>query len=854
MKKLMVLDGNNLLHRAFYALPIMEMPGGVYTNAVYGFMGMLIRLISDYQPEYLAVAFDLHGPTFRHEKYADYKAGRKPTPEELRPQFQLLKDLLEKIGVPMLGIEGYEADDILGTMAKKASAQGIQVYLVSGDRDVFQLIAPQVNVLYTNRGVTQVDLLDADALQEKYGYRPERVTDMKALMGDSSDNIPGIPGVGEKTAKNLVSHFATLEDILDRPEEILKGAMLKKVQEGKESALLSKELATICTNAPVSADPQALVMPDLHTEQTYRALDELDMKSLIGRLQKGKETAVSKEEEANEAIAFPEAEMLDTEKAIQAWIEQCNPEEPIALTLWPQVELATKGRLARISVRGDLLTPGMELDQVYAVLGKNLQRPVLYFDAKKSMTHMLSLLVTPPPVMHDGMVLAYLLYGEGDMTLPMVHERLFGSAKDGAEALWNIINALLPAIEKDGMGDLYTQIELPLISVLLRLEQEGFSVDAQELRALGVEFEQQMGDIRSEIYELAGEEFNILSPKQLGVILFEKLGLPPTKKTKTGYSTDVDVLEQLSHPIAAKVLEYRALSKLNGTYVDGLLAQIDSGGKIHTVLHQTGTTTGRISSAEPNLQNIPVRTEQGRVIRGVFIASSKDHVLVDADYSQIELRVLAHMSGDENMQEAFRLGQDIHRRTASEIFGVPMDQVTDSMRSSAKAVNFGVVYGISDFGLARNTGISMGEARDFIAMYFDRYPGVKRFMDACITQGKSEGFVTTMMGRRRYLPELSSSNYNRRSFGERAAMNTPIQGTAADIIKLAMVRVDEALRKEGLSARLILQVHDELIVDAPKSEGEQVVTLLRREMEGAAKLSVPLEVDVGIGPNWKEAK
>ena len=855
MKKLLALDGNNLLFRAYYALPPMQTADGRPTNAVYGFMGMLIRLMADTRPDAVAVAFDLHGPTFRHAQFAEYKAGRKPTPEDLIPQFDLLKELLRGIGVSVLEAQTFEADDILGTLSAQAETSGIQALLVSGDRDVFQLIGENTQVLYANRGVTDIDALDAARLEQRFGYAPNRVTDLKALMGDSSDNIPGIPGVGEKTAMNILSHFATLEDALARPEELLKGAMLKKVQAGGDIARLSRDLATIRRDAPITLDMDALRAPDLHNPKVYTALEALNMPSLSQRLRRAETpSAPTQQGPAAERKRWQPLKLLRNQAEAQAFLSDF-PQGPIALTLWPEIEIACGNKQARICLKLDLLSDGFDEEEAYALLARMLEgREALYYDHKGARAHLLSRGIQAPPALDDALIGGYLLYGMDDnRSLAPLSESVFGTAGEGAALLSELCGEMRLRLKADGMEPLYRDIEMPLSDVLFAMEREGFALDAEVLRALGAGYDAQMNGIRESVYNAAGKEFNILSPKQLGDVLFVDLGLPPQRKTKRGYSTDSGVLEALDHPIAQHVLDYRALAKLKSTYVDGLLAVVTPDGRVHTTFHQTLTSTGRISSAEPNLQNIPVRTAQGREIRKAFVPR-EGNVLVDADYSQIELRVLAHMSGDPNMQEAYHLGQDIHRRTAAEIYGVSIEDVTSQMRSAAKAVNFGVVYGISDFGLARNTGISRAEARHFIDTYFERYPLVRRFMDECVAKGKTEGYVATMFGRRRYLPELSSSNYNTRSFGERAAMNTPIQGTAADIIKLAMVRVARAMDQQGFAARLILQVHDELIIDAPQDEVEAIRALLKQEMESVTKLDVPLEADVHTGDNWETAK
>lgn len=850
MDRLVLIDGYSLMHRAFYAIPALS-NDGVYTNALFGFFNMLLKVIGEAKPDYLIVTLDAHAPTFRHGQYAAYKAGRKPMPEELRPQLQMLRDTLDEIGIEKVEMAGWEADDLMGTLSRSAAEQGAESVLVTGDRDSFQLIGERTRVWFTRKGLSEIEDLTPEALEQGYGVRPDQVPDLKGLMGDSSDNIPGIPGVGEKTALKLLAQYDKLEAVLEHGDQI-KGKLGERVRGGAQTALLSKRLATIDRGAPVAFDRQTAVLPA--AEKFVPAFRRLGFRSLLERLNVGP-AAPEETHEAQEN--WGEEENLDTAEAVASFINRrvdafALHRQPDALAI-----ADSDGRRARIALQGDLLSPGLDEQAALQALlpwltGDAVKR---VFDVKAWRTHLFGMgLRMEPPYMDVGLA-GYLLEPSDSASVEKLCDRQLGQPAT-AQGLYRLAEIQREKLRQQGMEKLFDEVEMPLAGVLYDMEREGFRVDRTALTQLQEQFGQKLAELQQAVYEVTGETFNILSPKQLGAVLFEKLGLPAGRKTKSGYSTDAEVLEGLvdAHPAVGLVLQYRAYAKLKSTYVDGLLKLSDDQGLIHTTLNQMVTVTGRISSAEPNLQNIPVRTELGRLMRRVFVPRSADNVLVDADYSQIELRVLAHMAGESNMIDAFLKGEDIHASTAAQVYGVELSDVTPQMRSSAKAVNFGIVYGISDFGLARNIGVTRREAAEFIEKYFAQYPRIKQYMDGCVQLGHEQGYVSTLLGRRRNLPELKSGNYNTRSFGERAAMNTPIQGTAADIIKVAMVRVARALRQEGLQARLILQVHDELIVDAPRDEAERVGALLRREMEHAADMAVPLTVEVKTGNSWYETK
>ncbi len=842
---LLAVDGNSLMHRAFHALPLMD-AGGVYTNAVHGFLSMMLKAAQELSPRYIAVAFDEHAPTFRHTAYAEYKAGRRATPDELRPQFAVIREILSAMQVGVLSVTGYEADDILGTLSKKCQENGLDCVLLTGDRDALQLIGDGTRVLFTRKGITESTLFDAAGVKEYFGVTPEQVTDWKGLMGDASDNIPGIPGVGEKTALKLLNEYTTLENVLEHAGEI-KGKLGEKVRENAELARFSKDLATIRPTAPIDFDLNAFDASRM--AQGLPALRKYQLNGIAGRMEKWAGEAAPAIQETEDAAETP-LEMLSTQEAIAAFLEKTAGLDTAIHVTPTRLTLAVPGAGAEITLQQDMLSSGLLPEEAWAALLPVLDRPLYVHDGKR-LLHLLSQAGLPlPQFAWDTMLGAY-LHNPQEKSYA-----LHCFAKEDASGVLQLAKRQQKELENEGMLGLMRDIEMPLLYVLFDMEQSGFQVDAKVLSALGAQFTRETEELKEQVYQLSGVcGFNLNSPQQLGKVLFETLGLKAGKKTQRGYSTDADTLESLidAHPCIAPILKYRQVVKLNSTYIDALLRKMDASGRVHTFFDQTGTATGRISSSEPNLQNIPVRTPLGREIRKAFVAAP-GCVLADADYSQIELRLLAHLSQDAAMTDAFQKAQDIHTRTAAEVYGVNMTDVTADMRSSAKAVNFGLVYGISDFGLSRNIGVSRKEAAAFIARYFDRYPAIKGYMDEAVRLGYDQGYAVTLMGRRRQLPELKASNANTRNFGERAAMNTPVQGTAADIIKLAMVRVHGALKAHGLKARLILQVHDELIIETPKEEEDQVSALLKQCMEEVAALSVPLVAEVKTGESWYETK
>lgn len=854
LKKLIAIDGNNILYRAFFALPSMMTKSGTPTGAIYGFLSTLFKLVQS-EPDYLLVAFDMSGPTFRHEQYEGYKAGRSETPNDLRTQIPLMKKLLGEMGIKVLECPRFEADDILGTFSRIADERGFFSLLVTGDRDALQLIGPNTHVLMPKKANETVEY-DEALLLEQYGLSPERMPDLKGLMGDGSDNLPGIPGVGEKTARKLLEKYGSLEGALAHACDE-KGALQKKLLDGAQSARMSYKLGLIDRNAPVNATLDDCAFDAAKMAGGTAMMLELELRSLLSRLPAGGEAQLlpMKEEKKIVHTAVSDAQALST------LAEQLKNAEYLALHMGDTLTLSADGNTQYDIVLGaTLLEPGLDETDVYAALKpvlENASVKKLLFDAKRHRHILAKSGVSLEGVLFDGMLVDYLLHAlhPAGSLKTLAAERL-GISEGGAGALLRLYAAMMPELEEKGLTKLYREMELPLERVLFDMEQIGFPLNTDVLSDMSRSFKKRIDAIAEEIYALAGETFNILSTKQLGAILFEKLGLPPWKKTKSGYSTDAESLEKIEdkHPIVKLIIEYRTLSKLCSTFLDGLLSVVrPESGRVHTSFNQNVTATGRISSTEPNLQNIPVRTELGREIRKAFVPT-EGNILVDADYSQIELRLLAHMSSDEGMIRAFREGADIHRRTASEVFGVPFEAVTSEQRSAAKAVNFGIVYGISDFGLARNLNITRKEAARYIELYLERYPGIHRYMRESVEAGKRDGFVTTLMGRRRDLPELKSSNFNTRSFGERVAMNMPIQGTAADIIKLAMVRVHETLKNKELKAKLILQIHDELIIDTPVEEVDAVKEILRSCMENVIALSVPLYADVKTGESWFESK
>ena len=857
--KIVLLDGYSLMYRAFHALQSpMSAPDGTPTNAVHGFVMMLLKTVEEEKPEKLAVAFDVHAPTLRAQRYADYKGTRKPMPDELRAQDPIIRELIVRMGLPILEMAGYEADDILGTVSARCEREDREAVIVTGDRDSFQLSGEKTTILYTKKGISDTVRVTPEYIREVYGLEPKQMIDVKGLMGDASDNIPGVPGVGEKTALKLIAQYGSLEKVLDTAEAEQKGRLRERLLEHRALAELSKELATIDRGVPLAFDWSEWTLDGLGG--ALPRLRELRMNAAARRLTEvaGHFAPVSipaAPKAAREKL--PKIEWMESLEQTAARVaELAGDAKWAAAYLESELTVATDKARLSLPAAGDLLSPGVTAEEAARALA-----PLLTADCPKFLYNVKALSPDFDALrgeITDVMLAAYALNPQRESFAAgalCAEEEIESFGEHPARALYELGVRQRAQLKQNDLERVYAEIELPLARVLGDMEREGFLVDADALRALGEEFRAHIALLTDEIAALMGARINLNSPKQLGEMLFDKMGLPAPKKTQRGYSTSAEVLENLAagHEVCAKILEYRKYQKLESTYIDSLLNLQDAAGRIHSRFDQVATATGRISSAEPNLQNIPVRTELGRQIRRAFIARP-GCVLVDADYSQIELRVLAHMSGDETMIEAFREGQDIHARTAAEVYGVPLEQVTHEMRSASKAVNFGIVYGISDFTLARNISVSRKEAREFIERYFERYPGVKRYMDAAVAEGREKGYVTTLMGRRRYLPELASANFNLRSFGERCAMNSPIQGTAADIIKLAMIRVADALRKGGYKARLILQVHDELIVEAPEDEQERVRALLKDCMEGVAALAVPLKTDISVGRDWRECK
>jgi DNA polymerase-1 len=846
-KKCLLVDGSSLLYRAYFALPPMD-ADGVPTQAVHGFLMMLFKALELSQADYCCAAFDEKTPTFRHTMYADYKANRPPVPEDLLPQFDIIKEVLKSMKLGAISLAGYEADDLLGTISHQLSEKGYTVELLTGDRDALQLVDENVHLLFTRKGISEIVHYTPEEVKKIYKVSPEQVTDWKGLMGDSSDNIPGIPGVGEKTSIKLLDEYGTLENVLENADKI-KGKLGEKVRANKEQARLSKTLATINKNAPIDYDIDSWEVKNLsdgaETLKRYRLNTALER---INRMEKGSaEDAPSEQAEASFTVidknikysikleAGKPCSVVVTDSSVTLSQESINYKIPLQF-----------GQMSLLNM-ADAALSDKNLKEVFAML----TMPLIVHDAK-SLLHFLDGFSIPHPTIHwDSMLAAYLINPQEKSYA------LSAFANNDSAGLYALYLNQKQSIARFGMMSLYKDIELPLSQVLYEMELTGFKVDIPVLNSLGKEFTGQAEALQKDIIDSLDQgDFNINSPQQLGDVLFNKLKLPARKKTSSGrYSTDAQTLESIAdyHPAISKILDYRQLAKLNSTYIDPLIKNADKNSRIHTTFDQTATATGRISSNDPNLQNIPVRTALGREIRKAFVAK-EGCVLIDGDYSQIELRILAHMSEDKGMRDAFINGMDIHRETASKVYGVPVQDVTDEMRSNSKAINFGIVYGISDFGLARNIGVTRKEAASFIENYFEKFPGVKRFMDSAKDFAHKEGYAKTLYGRRRPLPELKSRNYHTRSFGERVAMNAPIQGTAADIIKSAMVKVAQELKNNNMQSRLILQVHDELIIEAPLAEQKQAAEILKRCMEDVMPLSVPLVCDINTGANWYESK
>ena len=877
-EKILLIDGHSILNRAFYGIPDLTNSEGRHTGAVYGFLNILFRILDEEKPDYLTVAFDVHEPTFRHKIYSQYKGTRKPMPSELREQVPLIQEMLTAMGIKIVSKGGYEADDLLGTLARKSEQKGMDVTILSGDRDLLQLATEKVMIRLpkTSKGKTTIEDFHGEQVLEKYQVTPPQIIDLKALMGDSADNIPGIPGVGEKTATKLIVQYGSIENAHDHLEEIKPNKAKESLRDHYDMAQLSKTLATINTDSPLEYDYQEARLGNLYTQEAFQLCKRLEFKNLLSRFEN-----VSAEEETLEENFFTCEDLAGAESIFEkaascghVGIDLLMDDEAvyglgIALTKEEIYYIPSEGLITGEYLCGKVRDLA-ETVILCAMDIKALLKHVRISDASRIFDTGIGVYLLNPlksSYSYDDVAREYL-----DGSIFPSREDLLGKTtfrkawEESREGLFRYAcyvaytvcasrELIEEKLKETDMWKVYQDIELPLVFTLHSMEQWGICVRGEELKLYGEKLSVRISELEESVYQQAGEKFNINSPKQLGVILFEKMELPGGRKTKTGYSTAADILEKLApeHPIVKDILEYRQLAKLKSTYADGLGAVIAEDGRIHSTFNQTITATGRISSTEPNLQNIPVRMELGRLIRKVFVPE-EGYVFLDADYSQIELRVLAHMSGDEMLIRAYREAQDIHRLTASQVFHVPFDEVTDLQRRNAKAVNFGIVYGISSFGLSQDLSITKKEAADYINKYFETYPKIKGFLDGQIEMAKEKGYVVTMFGRRRPVPELKSSNFMQRAFGERVAMNSPIQGTAADIIKIAMNRVYKRLTEEGLKSRLVLQVHDELLIETKVEEIEEVSRILEEEMKGAAALSVELDVDMHQGNNWYEAK
>ncbi len=875
-KKLVLIDGNSIAYRAFFALPLLNNDKGIHTNAVYGFTMMLMRILEDEDPSHILVAFDAGKTTFRHKTFTEYKGGRQKTPPELSEQFPFIRDLLDAYQIPRYELENYEADDIIGTLSLQAEQEGFEVKVISGDKDLTQLSSEHTTVGITRKGITDIEEYTPEHIREKYGLSPGQIIDMKGLMGDSSDNIPGVPGVGEKTAIKLLKEFETLENLLGSIDRVSGQKLKEKLEEHKDLAVMSKELATITREAPVEVKVEDAGYSGYDQAKVVSIFKDLGFNSLLEKIggEVPEETAAPLED-----IQFETAEnILDDLFADETafYVEM----------LEENYHTAKIAGFSAASGNGVYFIPA-ELalsSETFKKWAEDETKKKIVYDAKRtevSLRHhgihlkgvefdllIASYIINPSESIEDfasvakrhgynGVQTDDAVYGKGAKRKIPAQEELAGHLARKAAALEALRDKLEDELKENRQYELFYDLEMPLSLILADMESQGVKVDLERLQAMGEQINQKLGDIEERIHELAGEAFNINSPKQLGVILFEKLGLPPVKKTKTGYSTSADVLEKLEekHEIIREILQYRQLGKLQSTYIEGLLKVTDKKtGKVHTRFNQALTQTGRLSSTDPNLQNIPIRLEEGRKIRQAFVPSEKGWVIFAADYSQIELRVLAHIAGDEKLIEAFREDQDVHTKTAMEVFHVSEGEVTSNMRRHAKAVNFGIVYGISDYGLSQSLGITRKEAGQFIDRYLESYPGVREYMDDIIQEAKQKGYVSTLLHRRRYLPEITSRNFNLRSFAERTAMNTPIQGSAADVIKKAMIDMADRLREEGLQSRLLLSVHDELIFEAPEEEIEILKRIVPDVMENTVDLDVPLKVDFSYGPTWFDAK
>ncbi|MFU7514937.1 DNA polymerase I [Clostridium sp. HCS.1] len=869
MERLLILDSNSLLNRAFYAIPELTNSEGIHTNAVYGFVNMLFKMRDELKPDYIVAAFDKKGPTFRHKEYQEYKAGRKKMPPELAEQFPIVKEILNLLSITIYELEGFEADDIIGSLSKYAEKNNIEVFIVTGDKDALQLASDNINVIITKKGVSETAIYNYNSFIEEFGVTPTQFIDVKGLMGDKSDNIPGVPGIGEKTAYKLIQTYGSIEEVLNNIDNISGKKVKDNLETYKEQAIFSKKLATIMTEVPIDFD-----LDDIKNQESFnkdglkKMFFKLQMKTLLDKFFNGEDDD-SEDEEIN-------IKYIDNSKSLLALSNELKQ------TIYISFEANNSEKYSEISLNNLYISCNKENyfikfseisneDENSANLAlknimENSKLKKVIHEGKPLITILNKLGISIASFDFDTAIAAYLINSARSSydLLSLVNEYLGEDIKGNKDEikcrinskLEDIYNILKEKIKEENMEELYYNVEHPLIFVLSSMESLGFKVNGEMLDTLAIKFKEEIGRTEKEIFELAEEKFNINSPKQLGKILFEKLDLPVIKKTKTGYSTNAEVLEKLQdkHEIIPKITYYRQITKLNSTYVEGLKNVIDVDGKIHSTFNQTVTTTGRLSSTEPNLQNIPIKYEMGREIRKVFIPDEAEDILLSCDYSQIELRVLAEMAKDEKMIDAFKHHSDIHRKTASEVFKVPIEEVTPLMRSRAKAVNFGIVYGISDFSLSQDLHITKKEASEYMEIYFDRYPKIKGYLDGLIEEAKENGFVITILNRRRFIPEIKSSNRIVKALGERLAMNAPIQGSAADIIKLAMVNVYNKLNELQLKSKIILQVHDELILNVKKDELEQVKALVKEEMENVLKMDVPLEVDINIGNTWYEAK
>lgn len=874
-KKIVLIDGHSILNRAFFGVPPLTNSEGLHTNAVYGFLNIMFKILDEEKPDYLTVAFDRSEPTFRHQMFDAYKGTRKPMAQELREQVPVMKEVLQAMGIKIVEMPGYEADDLLGTIAGMAEVQGMDVSIISGDRDLLQLATEKVKIRIpkTKRTGTEIEDYYAADVVERYQVTPKEFIDVKALMGDSSDNIPGVPGIGEKTATNLIVAYKSIENAYAHLEEITPKRAKTNLEEHYDMAQMSKTLATIEVHVPIEFDMEAAKLTDLYTPEAYVYMKRLEFKNMLTRFsddmsQNDLEKYFHVYHELDEIQNFFDG--FSAKEAAVSFFEEAGTVYGLAVAKSNQnvVYLTCGGFVTEGYLEEQVQKLCDGLDTLITPDLKGLLKHVRVPETKNCIDTTIAAYLLNPlknEYTYDDLardILGLMVPSKLDLLGKL---KIKKAAEEKPEALELMVcyeayaciaakNQLLEQLEEHGMKKLYDEIEMPLVFVLSDMEKEGVRAEKAELESYGAQLTGRIAELETSIYEKAGETFNINSPKQLGVILFEKLQMPNGKKTKTGYSTAADVLERLApdYPIVSEILEYRQLTKLKSTYADGLALCIAPDGRIHSTFNQTITATGRISSTEPNLQNIPIRMELGRLIRKVFVPK-EGYVFIDADYSQIELRVLAHMSGDQNLIAAYQHAEDIHRITASQVFHTPLEAVTDLQRRNAKAVNFGIVYGISSFGLSQDLSITRKEAEGYIASYFETYPGIKIFLDRLVTDAKEKGYAETMFGRRRPVPELASSNFMQRSFGERIAMNSPIQGTAADIIKIAMIRVKQRLEREQLKSKLILQVHDELLIEAAADEEEYVKTLLEEEMRHAADLAVTLEVDVKSGRNWFEA-